>query len=205
VDARFSAAVEEGELEEGSEEYTALEKEREASFAKLKEIHPEQARLYAQYKALKSSKDDRLAEIENAMAAEQLEKSYAGRVGHAIAPFFKPLGFDWRSSIALLAGFAAKEVVVATYGTLYSMGETDPEAAEPLREAIQNDPFWTPLKAFTFMIFCLIYIPCFAATVVFHKEAGSWKWTGFLVLYTTVLAWVASFIVYRGGMMLGLG
>ena len=117
----------------------------------------------------------------------------------------RPLGFDWRSSIALLAGFAAKEVVVATYGTLYSMGETDSEAAGPLRQAIQKDPSWTPLKALTFMVFCLLYIPCFVATVVFHKEAGSWRWTGFMVLYTTALAWVASFIVYQGGMLLGLG
>jgi len=205
VDTNFSAAVGEAELEEDSEEYAALEKEREVSFEKLKEIYPEQAGFYAQYKTLTSAKDEQLAEIENAMAAEQMERSYAGRVGHAIAPFFKPLGFDWRSSIALLAGFAAKEVVVATYGTLYSMGETDPEAAGPLRQAIQKDPLWTPLKALTFMIFCLLYIPCFVATVVFHKEAGSWGWTGFMVLYTTALAWVASFIVYQGGMLLGLG
>jgi len=200
VDSHFSASVEEGELE-----YAALEKEREVSFAKFKKPYPLQAGLYTQHKALTSAKDEQLAEIENAMAAEQMEKSYAGRVGHAIAPFFKPLGFDWRSSIALLAGFAAKEVVVATYGTLYSMGETDPEEVKPLREAIQKDPSWTPLRAFTFMIFCLLYIPCFVATVVFHKEAGSWKWTGFLILYTTALAWVVSFIVYQGGMALGLG
>jgi len=205
VDSNFSVALEKGELEEGSEEYAALEKERNVSFEKLKETYPEQAALYVQYMALTSAKDEQLADIENAMAAEQMEKSYAGRVGHAIAPFFKPLGFDWRSSIALLAGFAAKEVVVATYGTLYSMGETDPEEAASLREAIQKDPFWTPLKAITFMIFCLLYIPCFVAMVVFHKEAGSWKWTGFMVLYTTVLAWVVSFIVYQGGMLLGLG
>jgi len=205
VESQFSAAIDEGGLEEGSEGYSALEKEKNKSFETLQETYPQQARLYAQYRALTSEKDEQLAAIENAMAAEQMEKSYAGRVGHAIAPFFKPLGFDWRSSIALLAGFAAKEVVVATYGTLYSMGETDPEAAEPLRKAIQNDTFWTPLKAISFMIFCLLYIPCFVATVVFYKEAGSWKWTGFMVLYTTVLAWVASFIVYQGGMLLGLG
>ena len=205
VDSQFSAAIEEGGLEEGSKIYFALEKGKNKSFATLQETYPQQARLYVQYRALTPAKDEQLVAIENAMAAEQMEKSYAGRVGHAIAPFFKPLGFDWRSSIALLAGFAAKEVVVATYGTLYSMGETDLEAAEPLREAIQNDPSWTPLKAISFMIFCLLYIPCFVATVVFHKEAGSWKWTGFMVLYTTVLAWVASFIVYQGGMLLGLG
>ena len=205
VESQFSAAIEEVGLEEGSDGYSTLEKEKNKSFETLQETYPQQASHYAQYRALTSAKDEQLAAIENAMAAEQMEKSYAGRVGHAIAPFFKPLGFDWRSSIALLAGFAAKEVVVATYGTLYSMGETDPEASEPLREAIQNDPLWTPLKAISFMIFCLLYIPCFVATVVFYKEAGSWKWTGFMVLYTTVLAWVASFIVYQGGMLLGLG
>jgi ferrous iron transport protein B len=205
VDSRFAAAVEEGAFEEETEEYVALEKEREVSFAKLEKRYTLQADLYTQYQSLTSAHDEQLSDIENAMAAEQMEKSYAGRVGHAIAPFFEPLGFDWRSSIALLAGFAAKEVVVATYGTLYSMGETDPEEAESLRAAMQKDPFWTPLRAFAFMIFCLLYIPCFVATVVFHKEAGSWKWTGFLVLFTTVLAWIASFIVYQGGMALGLG
>jgi ferrous iron transport protein B len=205
VDSRFSEAIGEGETEENSERYAHPEKQRQLSLGKLKEMYPEQAGMYSQYKALTSEKHKRLAEIENAMAAEQMEKSYAGRVGHAIAPVFKPLGFDWRISIAILAGFAAKEVVVSTYGTLYSMGETDPEESTTLREAIQNDPFWTPLKAFTFMIFCLLYIPCFVATVVFHKEAGSWRWTGFMVLYTTALAWISSFIVYQGGMLLGLG
>ncbi|MFO8163306.1 MAG: ferrous iron transport protein B [Thermodesulfobacteriota bacterium] len=205
IDSQFSDAIKEGGLEEGSQTYSALEKEKNRSFERLQKIYSQQARLYAQYRALTVAKYKLLAAIENTMAAEQMEKSYAGRVGHAIAPFFRPLGFDWRSSIALLAGFAAKEVVVTTYGTLYSMGETDPEGAQSLRDAIQNDSFWTPLKAISFMIFCLLYIPCFVATVVFHKEAGSWKWTGFMVLYTTVLAWVASFIVYQGGILLGLG
>lgn len=171
----------------------------------FKEIYPQKERLYNKYKALTDEKGEQLAEIENAMAAEQMEKSYAGRIGHFITPFFKPLGFDWKSSIALLAGFAAKEVVVSTYGTLYSLGETDPGESTSLREAFQKDPSWTPLKAITFMLFCLIYIPCFVATVVFYRETGSWKWTGFMVLYTTALAWIVSFVVYQGGMLLGLG
>ena len=205
VDSGFSDAIEEGRLEGKNEQYSTLEKEKNKSFETLRETYPEQARLYLQYMSLTPAKDEQLAAIENAMAAEHMEKSYAGRVGHSIAPFFKPLGFDWRSSIALLAGFAAKEVVVTTYGTLYSMGETDPEETGSLREAFRKDPSWSPLKAVTFMIFCLIYIPCFVATVVFHKEAGSWKWTGFLIFYTTALAWIISFIVYQGGMLLGLG
>lgn len=204
MDSVFFAVVEEKGLEEDSKEYVDLKNEKENTFERLKEMHPEKADLYAQYRDLTSGKNDQFIEIENAMAAEQIEKSYAGRLGHAIAPVFKPLGFDWRSSIALLSGFAAKEVVVATFGTLYSMGETDPEEAGSLREAIQKDPAWSPLKAFTFMMFCLLYIPCFVATAVFHREVGSWKWTGFMVFYTTALAWVVSFIVYQGGMLLGL-
>jgi ferrous iron transport protein B len=204
MDSKFSVVVKEKGLEEDSKEYADLEKEKESAFERLKEIYPEKADLYTQYRDLTSGKNEQMIEIENAMAAEQIEKSYAGRLGHAIAPFFKPLGFDWRSSIALLSGFAAKEVVVATFGTLYSMGETDPKEAGSLREGIQKDPAWSPLKAFTFMMFCLLYMPCFVATAVFHREAGSWKWTGFMVLYTTVLAWVVSFIVYQGGMLLGL-
>lgn len=205
VDSNFFAVIEEKGLEEDSKGYADLEKEKESAFERLKEMYPEKADLYAQYRDLTFGKNEQMIEIENAMAAEQIEKSYAGRLGHAIAPFFGPLGFDWRSSIALLSGLAAKEVVVATFGTLYSMGEADPEEAGSLRETIQKDPAWSPLKAFTFMMFCLLYIPCFVATAVFHREAGSWKWTGFMVFYTTILAWVVSFIVYQGGMLLGLG
>jgi ferrous iron transport protein B len=205
VDAQFSTTVQDENLEEGHPDYAALMKQRAISLDELRQTYPEQAALYTQYTAARVERDERLATIGNAMAAEQIEKSYAGRIGRTIAPVFEPLGFDWRSSLALLAGFAAKEVVVTTYGTLYSMGETDPEASAPLRTAIQNDPFWTPLKAVSFLIFCLLYVPCFVATVVFHREARSLKWTGFMVLYTTVLAWMASFFVYQGGMLLGLG
>lgn len=205
VDSKFSAAAEEGELEEETSEYHALEKDRDESFNNLKETYPQKAGLYNRYKVLTEERVEQLTKLENSMAAEQMEKSYAGRIGHAVAPFFKPLGFDWRSSIALLAGFAAKEVVVSTYGTLYSLGETDSGESTSLREAFQKDPSWTPLKAITFMLFCLIYIPCFVATVVFHREAGSWKWTGFMVFYTTALAWIVSFVVYQGGILLGLG
>ncbi|MDD3088762.1 MAG: ferrous iron transport protein B [Candidatus Omnitrophica bacterium] len=143
---------------------------------------------------------------EEEMAAVQMEQSYAGRFGHLIEPLMKPIGLDWRSGIALTAGIAAKEVVVSTYGTIYSLGEVDPEETETLKEAMQSDPAWSPLKALAFLMFCLIYLPCFVAMAVFYRESGSKiKWTLFLIFWTTVMAWGAAFIVYQGGRLIGLG
>ncbi len=141
---------------------------------------------------------------EEAVALAQMEQSYAGRIGKFVEPVVKPLGMDWRGGVALMAGVAAKEVVVSTMGTIYSLGEVDPEEAEPLKEALQNDPSWSSLKAFAFLMFCLIYLPCFVAMAVFYRESGpSLKWTLFLIFWTTVMAWFASFIVYQGGRLLG--
>ena len=143
---------------------------------------------------------------EEAAASAQMEQSYAGRIGRFVEPAVKPLGMDWRGGVALMAGVAAKDVVVSTMGTIYSLGEVDPEEAEPLKEALQNDPSWSPLKAFAFLMFCLIYLPCFVAMAVFYRESGpSLKWTLFLIFWTTVMAWMASFIVYQGGRLLGFG
>ena len=143
---------------------------------------------------------------EEEAAAVQIEESYAGKLGKFIEPAFKPIGMDGNRAIALIAGFAAKEVVVSTLGTIYSLGEVDPEEAEPLREKLASDPDWSPLKAVTFLIFCLIYIPCFVAVVVFFRETGSsWKWLAFLVVGTSVLAWVVSFVVYQAGTILKIG
>lgn len=151
--------------------------------------------------------EERLEELsEEEAAAVQIEESYLGRFGNFIEPMFKPIGMDGNRAIALIAGFAAKEVVVSTLGTIYSLGEVDPEDAEPLRDKIANDPDWNPLKAIVFLVFCLIYIPCFVAVVVFFRETGnSWKWLAFLVVGTSILAWVVSFIVYQGGVLLKIG
>lgn len=140
------------------------------------------------------------------IASQQLEYSYIGRFGKTIEPLVKPLGFDWRGGVALISGVAAKEVVVSTLGTMYSLGAEDVENAEPLKLSLQNDPVWTPLSAMAFLMFCLIYMPCVVAMSVFFKESGSsWKWTGFLIFWTTVMAWIFSFIVYQGGLLLNLG
>jgi len=140
------------------------------------------------------------------VAKIQLEKSYVGKLGHLVEPIVRPLGMDWRAGVALVAGTAAKEVVVSTLGTIYSLGDVDPEKATSLKEAMQRDPQWNPLKAIAFLIFSLIYLPCLATVAVFYREAGSSiKWTLFLVFGTTGMAWIASFLVYQGGMLLGWG
>ncbi len=143
------------------------------------------------------------ADLEEEFSALQLERSYAGRIGHAIAPALKPIGLgDWRIGTALFAGLGAKEVVVSTMGTLYSVGETD-EESEALRGALKQD--YNKLQAYALMVFVLLYIPCVAAVAVIKRETNSWAWAGFTVLYTTALAWVVSLLVYQGGLLLGLG
>jgi ferrous iron transport protein B len=151
--------------------------------------------------------DNQNADIsEEETAAVQIEKSYIGRVGNFIEPVIKPIGFDGKSGIALIAGLAAKEVVVSTLGTMYALGEVDPENAASLAEKLHNDPSWSKLKAVTFLIFCLIYLPCIVAVAVFFRESGSKiKWLAFLAFWTTIAAWIVSFIVYQGGKILGFG
>ncbi len=127
----------------------------------------------------------------------QFEQSYAGRLGKAIEPLIKPLGFDWRIGVALVSGIAAKEVVVSTMGTIYSIGSHVDEESISLRENLQNDPLYNPAVGLALMIFVLLYVPCIAATVIFHREAGAAKWTFLYFFYTIGVAWIMSFIVYR--------
>jgi len=150
-------------------------------------------------------------QLENQMSAERLEKSFAGRFGKIIAPIFKPTGFDdWKIAVGLTGGFAAKEIIVATLGTLYSTGEAD-ESSESLRTQLQNairpdgTKLFTPLAAYALMVFILLYIPCAATIAAIKIETNSWFWPLFAAIYTTSIAWVVSFIVYQGGRLLGLG
>ena len=114
-------------------------------------------------------------------------------------------GFDWRTNIALVGGFAAKEVIVSTLGTAYSLGEVDPEDAAPLKARLAGDPAWSPLKAAALMLFILLYAPCFVTLVAIRSEAGSWKWAGFSLVFNTALAFSLAVAVYQGGRALGLG
>jgi len=134
---------------------------------------------------------------------DEVSGSIFGSVGTFISPFFAPLGFgDWRSSVALLTGFVAKEAVVATMGILNNLGEVG-EGSVELMASLQT--YFTPLKAYAFMTFTLLYMPCIAAFAAIKREMNSWKWTLFTVGYQTATAWIVSFIVYQGGKLLGLG
>lgn len=129
--------------------------------------------------------------------AEQQENSYIGQIGKAIEPVIAPLGFDWKLGIGLISGAGAKELVVSTLGVLY-MNESEVENVN-LSSRIPI----TPLVAYSYMLFVLIYFPCIAALAAIKQESGSWKWAIFAAVYTTVLAWVVAFAVFQIGSLFG--
>jgi len=134
-----------------------------------------------------------VVEVDAKMGAEQLAYSAAGRIGRFIEPVFKPLGFDWKLAIASISGFAAKEIVVATLGTLYSIQEAD-EGSDSLRENLVKD--YNPLIGYNYMLFTLLYFPCMAGMAVLKREAG-WMELWFQIGYTFLLAYVVSLIVFQ--------
>jgi ferrous iron transport protein B len=119
-------------------------------------------------------------------------------------PVFRPLGFDWRNGVALLTGFVAKEIVVSTLGVLYQAGREAEEMSDGLIQALRKSTM-TPLVAYGFMAFVLIYTPCLGAVAVIRRETNSLKWTAFSVGYAVALAWLVAFVIVRGGALLGLG
>ena len=146
--------------------------------------------------------DDENQKIDEQKNSEKLEQSYAAMFGKAINPVLKPLGFDWKIGVSLVAGLAAKEVVVSTLGTIYAVGG-DTDHPQALTDYLQNDPHFTPLIALTLMLFILIYPPCIAALAVIRRETGSWKWMLFMFCYENAFAWIACFIFYNIGLSLG--
>jgi len=140
---------------------------------------------------------------EDEAARAHAEHSYAGRIGRAIEPVMRPVGFDWKITTSLIAGFAAKEVIVSTMGTLYSLGEEAEE--DSLQAALRNSPTFhdRPLVALTMMVFVLIYVPCLAVVATVRKETNGWKWPLFLIGYTCGLAWIMSLLIYQVGSALG--
>ena len=147
---------------------------------------------------------DQMAEIDAAQAEEALRFSIAGRIGVALEPISRFAGLDWRTNIALVAGFAAKEVVVSTLGTAYSLGEVDPEESGPLSEKLAETPGWRPLAALSLIVFTMFYAPCFASVVCISRESGSWKWGAFSMAFNTSLAFLMAVLVYQVGSALGL-
>ncbi|MCU7835705.1 MAG: ferrous iron transport protein B [gamma proteobacterium symbiont of Taylorina sp.] len=139
--------------------------------------------------------EEQIAEISNELALYNLENSYLGKIGHASEPFFAPLGYDWRMAVALETGLAAKEVVVATLGVLYGLGdEHDEESAGLINKIRTNINF---PSAVSFIVFVMIYLPCLAASMVFMREAGGWKYLAYLFVFTTATAWILSFAAFN--------
>ncbi|SBW08637.1 Ferrous iron transport protein B [uncultured Dysgonomonas sp.] len=147
-------------------------------------------------------KSAQIEEIEEGRNTEHQEESYIGRVGKAIEPVMRPLGFDWKISVSLLSGMAAKEVVVSTLGVLYTGSSEDQESLEVRLLAdrqVDGSTTFTPLVVVSLLLFVLIYFPCVATIAAIKEESGSWKWGVFSIVYTTLLAWLISFVVYQIG------
>ncbi len=147
-------------------------------------------------------KSAQIEEIEGERNTDHQEESYIGRVGKAIEPVMRPLGFDWKISVSLLSGMAAKEVVVSTLGVLYTGSSEDQESLEVRLLAdkkADGSATFTPLVVVSLLLFVLIYFPCVATIAAIKEESGSWKWGVFSIVYTTLLAWLISFVVYQIG------
>lgn len=140
---------------------------------------------------------------------EQLRNSFAGRLGHMIEPVIRPLGFDWKIGVALIASFAAREVLVSTLSIIYNVGKDENEQSETLISAIRNAKddngriVWTPLTALTLMVFFVLAMQCMSTVAIVRRETNSWAWTLFMVGYMTILAYAAAFITFQAGRLLG--
>jgi len=150
-------------------------------------------------------KNNRIEELHYAIEADRLVNSYIGRIGVFIEPVMRPLGFDWKMSIAVIAGLPAKEIVVSTMGVLYQ--SPNDETTVNLQKKLKDEKYdsgpkigqkvFTSSSALAFLIFILIYFPCIGVVASIKNESGSWQWAAFAVIYTTSLAWIAAFIVYN--------
>jgi len=139
---------------------------------------------------------------ENQAHNAKLSYSLSGRVGHAIEPVMRPIGFDWKTCTAMIGAIAAKEVFVAQLGIVHSLGETD-EQSQSLRDVLRQE--YSPLQAFCIMLFCLVSLPCMATLTTVWKESGSWKWAVAQLVGLTFLAYLLTFVVYQAGIALGIG
>lgn len=149
-------------------------------------------------KSLSLQLESELAEVSHKQEQERIAGSYIGRLGKSLEPFFSPIGIGWQSGVALVSGFVAKEVVVSTLGVLYGAGN---QGGEALEKALKKSGM-TALSALSIMVFVLLYVPCFATVMTIFRETAA-IWAVFNLIYTTMVAWGMSFLVYRAGILLG--
>ncbi len=169
------------------------------------EIIQETAQIESQYEEnliSASQRDILIAEIDYKRNMQHQENSFISKIGKFIGPVMKPLGFDWKISVSLLSGMAAKEIVISTMGVLYT---GDSENQESLQERILSEtnedgsPVFTSLVVVSFLLFVLIYFPCIATVVAIKEESHSWKWALFSLIYSTALAWIIAFLAFQIG------
>lgn len=160
-------------------------------------------------RSAKQQENDEIQKVEHEKESNRQLNSYIGRIGKFIEPVMRPLGFDWKMSVAVVTGVAAKEITIGTMGVLYQ-ADTDNDANQSslitkLRQQTYQDgpkkgqAVFTPLVAFSFMLFILIYFPCIAVVAAIRRESGAAKWAAFIVIYTTMLAYLASLLTYQIG------
>jgi ferrous iron transport protein B len=177
-------------------------------------IHDQFEARRAEVSATVVSAETRDAELSNLAAAEDatyLEQSVFGRVGHAIEPVFRPLGWDWRVAMAALASFPAREVVISVLGTTYALGKDVDQGSDTLRSALQEAhwpdgrPVFTAATALGLMVFFALCLQCAATVATIRRETQSWKWPAFAWSYMTVLAYLGALLTYQIGTRLGAG
>ena len=164
-----------------------------------------------QQSAVSDQQSEIASHTEPSAESSQLRNSFAGKLGHVIEPVIAPLGFDWKIGVALIASFAAREVLVSTLSIIYNVGKDANEESETLISAIHDEkradgsPVWTPLTALTLMVFFVLAMQCMSTVAVVRRETNSWRWPIFMVVYMTGLAYFAAFLTYQGGRALGFG
>ncbi len=150
---------------------------------------------------LSQQKTLEINQIQKNKELEHQKNTYIGQIGQFVQPIMKPLGFDWRMSISLLSGIAAKEIVVSTLGVLYQSDDTVPLKDKLKENFTKNNEKngLAKLRALSFIIFILVYFPCIAVVSAVKNETGSWKWAAFMIVYTTSLAWLLAFATFQIG------
>jgi len=154
-------------------------------------------------------KDSIIKELLTEKSAKQHSETYIGKIGQFVQPVMQPLGFDWKMSVAIITGIAAKEIVISTLGVLYQVDEEIDAEKSTLQSKLQKETYksgkkkgqkvFNPVVALAFLMFTLIYFPCIAVIAAIKKESGNWKWAAFTIFYTTAIAWLVSFLVYQIG------
>ena len=193
--AHFGERIAQAERAGNTTEQLTLLAARDAGLARLRDAAPAEFDRTARYlDEARIPRDEALEAIALARQMERMTHSYAGRIGRWLEPAIRPLGFDWRIGTALIGAFAAKEVFVAQMGIVFSIGEQN---LSTLRERLRAE--YSPITAFSLLLFCLLSAPCMATIAVTRQEAGGWRWAALQFFGLTAVAYAVSLVVYQVG------